>query len=156
MTTYFVLKYLHMIGATVLLGAGSAIAFFMLIAHRTGDVAFIARTAGTVVLADFLFTTTAVVAQPVTGYLLVRELGLSLTQFWIAASLALYLLAGAFWLPVVWIQMQMRDMARAALRDGKALPDAYARLFRIWFVFGFPGFGSVMAIIWLMIAKPEW
>jgi len=145
MTTYFVLKYLHMIGATVLLGAGSAIAFFMLIAHRTGDVAFIARTAGTVVLADFLFTTTAVVAQPVTGYLLVRELGLSLTQFWIAASLALYLLAGAFWLPVVWIQMRMRDLA-----------DAYARLFRIWFAFGFPGFGSVMAIIWLMIAKPEW
>ncbi len=156
MTTYFVLKYLHIIGATVLLGAGSAIAFFMLAAHRSGDAAFIASTAGTVVLADFLFTATAAVAQPVTGYLLARELGLSLTQLWIAASLALYLVAGAFWLPVVWIQMRMRDHAQAAMRDGKTLPDAYFRLFRIWFAFGFPGFGSVLAIIWLMIVRPEW
>ena len=155
MSTYFVLKYLHVIGAAALLGAGSAIAFFMLIAHRISDAAHVTRTAETVVLADFLFTATAVVAQPVTGYLLVRELGLPLTQSWIAASLALYILAGVFWLPVVWIQMRMRDLARAAMHDGKPLPDAYARLFRIWFAFGFPGFGSVMAIIWLMIAKPE-
>lgn len=153
--TYFVLKYFHVIGAAVLLGTGSGIAFFMLAAHRLGDVAFIARTASVVVTADFLFTATAVVVQPVTGWLLTREIGLPLTQGWIAASLALYALAGIFWLPVVWIQMRMRDLAHAAMTSGAPLPAAYHRLFRIWFAFGFPGFGAVIAIIWLMIAKPE-
>lgn len=152
--TYLILKYLHVIGAVVLLGTGTGIAFFMLMAHLSRDVAFIARTAAIVVLADMVFTATAAVAQPVTGYLLARELGLPLTEGWIAASLVLYVVTGVFWLPVVWMQARMRDLAATAAASGKALPDQYHRLFRIWFVFGFPGFGSVMLIVWLMIAKP--
>ena len=151
---YLVLKYLHVIGAAVILGTGIGIAFFMLMAHRTANTEFVARTAGIVVQADALFTATAVVVQPVTGYLLVREMGLSLTESWIAFSLALYGVAGLFWLPVVAIQARMRDLARAAASAGEPLPAAYRRLFRIWFIFGFPGFGSVAAIVWLMIAKP--
>src|SRR5262245_30233634 len=111
---YFLLKFVHVIGAAVLLGTGSGIAFFMLAAHRSGDVAFIARTASVVVLADYLFTASAVVLQPITGYLLTYVLGIELTQGWVAASLVLYVVAGVFWLPVVWIQSQMRDLARAA------------------------------------------
>jgi len=153
---YLVLKYLHVIGATAILGTGAGIAFFMLMAHRTNEPAFVARTAGVVVVADMLFTAIAVLAQPVTGALLALELGISLGEDWLLASLILYLLAGAFWLPVVWIQMRMRDLAIAAARAGKELPDGYHRLFRIWFAFGFPGFGAVMLIIWLMIAKPVW
>jgi uncharacterized membrane protein len=152
--TYLVLKYLHVLGAVVLLGAGTGIAFFMLMAHRTGDAGHIARTATTVVLADFIFTATAVVAQPVTGFLLAQQTGLALTAPWVLASLVLYGVAGAFWLPVIWIQMRMRDLARQAAADGTALPDEYIRLFRIWFAFGFPGFGAVVIILWLMIAKP--
>jgi len=152
--TYFFLKYLHIIGATMLLGTGAGIAFFMLMAHCSRDVGFIARTAGVVVLADFIFTATAVVAQPVTGYLLLREIGVPLTAGWVAVSLCLYAIAGAFWLPVVWIQIRMRDLARVAALAGQPLPNAYHRLFRWWFAFGFPAFGSVLAIIWLMIAKP--
>ncbi len=152
--TYLILKYLHVIGAVVLLGTGTGIAFFMLMAHLSRDVAFIARTAAVVVLADLVFTATAAVAQPVTGYLLARELGLPLTEGWIAASLVLYVVTGVFWLPVVWMQARMRDLAATAAASGKALPDQYHRLFRIWFAFGFPGFGSVMLIVWLMIAKP--
>lgn len=152
--TYLILKYLHVLGAIVILGTGTGIAFFMLMAQRTGDTGHIARTAATVVLADFLFTATAVVVQPVTGWLLARETGLPLTEGWMVASLALYGVAGAFWLPVVWMQRRMRDLARAAHEKGAALPAEYQRLFRLWFLFGFPGFGSVIVIVWLMIAKP--
>jgi uncharacterized membrane protein len=152
---YFVLKFVHVIGAAVLLGTGSGIAFFMLVAHRSGDAAFIARTASVVVLADYLFTASAAIVQPISGYLLTRVLGIPMEEGWVAASLALYVVAGVFWLPVVWIQTQLRDLATKAATSGTPLPDRYHRLFRIWFAFGFPGFGSVLAIIWLMIAKPS-
>ncbi len=152
--SYLVLKYIHVVGAMVLIGTGAGIAFFMLMAHLSGDATFVARTAGTVVLADFIFTATAIVAQPVTGYLLAREAGIPAGEGWIAGSLALYIIAGAFWLPVVWMQLRMRDLARQAASTGSDLPPAYHLLFRWWFAFGFPGFGSVMLIVWLMLAKP--
>lgn len=149
-----VLRWLHVLGATVLLGTGAGIAFFMLIAHRTRDARLIAHVAGTVVLADALFTATAVALQPITGALLARAIGWSLTESWILLSLALYAVTGLFWLPVVVIQIQMRDLAREAAAEGQLLPAAYERLFRIWFACGFPAFGAVLAIIWLMIARP--
>jgi uncharacterized membrane protein len=152
--TYIVLKFLHLLGATVILGTGAGIAFFMLMAHRSRDAAFVARTAAVVVLADFVFTATAIVVQPVTGYLLARDIGLPLAEGWIVASLVLYAVAGAFWLPVVWMQIRMRDLAAEAAAAGTPLPAAYHRLFRWWLAFGFPGFGSVLLIMWLMIAKP--
>lgn len=151
---YLILKFLHVIGATVLLGTGAGIAFFMLLAHRTGDTAVVAGVARIVVIADYVFTATAVVAQPVTGYLLVRTAGYSLSDGWIALSLALYVFTGMFWLPVVWMQSQMRDLARVAAASGEPLPPRYHKLFRLWFAFGFPAFGAVLAIFWLMIARP--
>jgi uncharacterized membrane protein len=155
MTTYFLLKWLHVIGATVLLGTGAGIAFFMLMAHRTGDVRLIAGVARIVVLADYVFTATAVLAQPVTGVLLARLVGYELTEGWILVSIGLYLFTGAFWLPVVWMQSRIRALAAAAAAAGEALPDEYHRLFRWWFAFGFPAFTAVLAIFWLMIARPE-
>ncbi len=152
--TYFLLKYIHVLAATVILGTGIGIAFFMLMAHLTKDPAFVARTARIVVVADMVFTATAVVAQPLSGYLLLRETGLSLSQGWVVASLILYGCAGLFWLPVVFMQIRMRDLAATATLAEEPLPPPYHRLFRYWFAFGFPGFGSVMAILWLMIAKP--
>ena len=155
MTEYFVLKFLHVIGAAVLLGTGAGIAFFMLLAHRTGDTRVIAGVARIVVIADYVFTATAVVAQPVTGVLLTKAAGYSLSEGWIVASIALYLFTGAFWLPVVWMQSRMRNLARAAADSGAPLPREYHRLFRWWFAFGFPAFTAVLAIFWLMIARPE-
>ncbi len=154
MTAYFILKYLHLIGATVLLGTGAGIAFFMLLAHLSRDPAVIAGVARIVVIADVLFTASAVIVQPVTGWLLARELGYPLTEGWILLSIILYLVTGAFWLPVVWMQMRMRDLARQAVATGQALPPLYFTLFRWWFAFGFPAFAAVMAILWLMIARP--
>ncbi|WEX09581.1 DUF2269 family protein [Chelativorans sp. AA-79] len=151
---YFFLKYLHVIGAAVLLGTGAGIAFFMLMAHRTGDAATIAATARIVVLADFLFTATAVVAQPITGFALAWHIGYPLGEHWIVLSILLYLLTGAFWLPVVWMQAEMRRLATTSVKKGAPLPQRYHRLFRLWFAFGFPAFGAVLAIFWLMITRP--
>jgi uncharacterized membrane protein len=154
MTAYYLLKFLHVIGAAVLLGTGAGIAFFMLRAHQTGRASVIAAVARIVVLADFLFTATAVVAQPVTGVLLAWQVGYSLWEDWIVLSIILYGITGLFWLPVVFIQMRLRDMATAADATGRSLPEMYHILFWTWFGFGFPAFASVVVIFWLMIVRP--
>jgi len=149
-----VLRWAHVIGACVLLGTGAGIAFFMVMAQRTQDARVIAHVAGTVVIADWLFTATAVVIQPVTGVLLAIEIGWRLNEGWIVASLVLYVLVGALWLPVVWIQHRLRDLAREAAAAETSLPARYHQLYRIWFVTGFPAFAAVLAIVWLMVARP--
>ena len=154
MTVYLVVKYLHVLGAIVILGTGSGIAFFMLMAHRSRDAAFIARTAAVVVIADMIFTLSAVLLQPISGGLLMMLSATSFTEPWLMISLALYAVAGAFWVPVVFMQVEMRDLARIAAEKRQPLPQRYFALFRRWFLFGIPGFGSVMIILWLMIAKP--
>ena len=152
---YLLLKYLHVIGAAVLFGTGAGIAFFMLMAHLTGKAATVAAVARIVVIADFVFTATAVVLQPITGMGLVWTVGYALGEGWIVLSIILYLVTGAFWLPVVWMQMRMRVLAEKAAAEGQPLPPAYRKLFWTWFAFGFPAFASVAAIFWLMIARPE-
>lgn len=149
------LRWVHIIGATVLLGTGAGIAFFMVMAQRTGRAELVAHVAGTVVIADFVFTASAVVVQPVTGFLLAREIGWPMNEGWIVLSLVLYAFAGLFWLPVVWIQIRIRDLASAAAAEGRPLPAEEQRLFRIWFAFGFPAFGAVLAILWLMAVRPS-
>jgi len=112
MTLYFLVKYLHVLGAIVILGTGTGIAFFMLMAHRTNDLAFIAGTASVVVIADAIFTLSAVLLQPLTGGLLMMLSATPITERWLLASLALYAVAGLFWIPVVFMQIEMRDLAR--------------------------------------------
>jgi uncharacterized membrane protein len=152
---YFAVKYLHVIGAAALLGTGAGIAFFMLMAHLRGDIRIIAGVARIVVIADFVFTATAVVAQPTTGILLAWQAGYSLWEGWIFWSIVLYFVTGAFWLPVVWMQIRMRELAEESVRVLTPLPSGYHRLFWVWFAFGFPAFAAVLAIFWLMIARPQ-
>ena len=157
MESIFLLKFLHVLGASVLFGTGIGIAFFMLMAHRTGHAGVIAVTARFVVIADFIFTATAVVVQPVTGVALAWAIGLSsLDEPWIALSILIYILVGLCWLPVVFIQMRMRNLANEAAINNKPLPDQYRFLFRIWFVLGWPAFAGVIAIFALMIWQPRW
>ncbi|MFO1154561.1 MAG: DUF2269 domain-containing protein [Rhodospirillales bacterium] len=148
------LRFAHVIGATVLLGTGAGIAFFMVRAHRTGDARLIAHVARSVVVADTVFTASAVVVQPITGIALALEVGHPLGSGWIVLSLALYGITGLFWLPVVWMQARMRRLAEAAAERGAPLPAEYYRLYRRWFFCGFPAFTAVLAIIWLMLNKP--
>jgi uncharacterized membrane protein len=149
-----VLRFLHVIGAAILFGTGMGIAFFMVMAHRTGEPGKIAHVASTVVIADSLFTATAVIVQPITGVLLAREVGWSLTEGWIVLSIGLYIVTGLFWLPVVAIQLRLRNLARMAAKNGHPLPDEYGRLYRVWFACGFPAFFAVLGIFWLMLTKP--
>jgi uncharacterized membrane protein len=142
------------LGAIVILGTGTGIAFFMLMAHRSRDASFIARTAATVVIADMLFTLSAVILQPVTGGVLMLMSSTAFSERWLSASLGLYAVAGLFWVPVIFMQIEMRDLARSAAAQNAPLPSRYFALFRRWFLFGIPGFGSVMIILWLMISKP--
>jgi uncharacterized membrane protein len=148
------LRFLHVVGATALLGTGAGIAFFMAMAHRTGDARIVAHVARTVVIADALFTASAVVIQPATGVALAFAVGHPLTSGWIVVSLVLYVLVGLFWLPVVWMQIKMRALAEAAAARSEPLPAAYHRLYRVWFAFGFPAFAAVLVILWLMLTRP--
>jgi len=152
---YLWLKLIHVITACVLFGTGLGIAFFMWMAHRTADPATIASTARIAVIADAVFTASAVILQPLTGAALARVMGYSLLEPWIVASLGLYFFVGACWLPVVCIQIKLRDLARAARDAGLPLPAQYRRLFRVWFILGWPAFAGVVAIFALMIGKPS-
>jgi uncharacterized membrane protein len=148
------LKVLHIVSGAVLFGTGAGIAFFMLMAHRSGEARTVAAVGRMVVLADLLFTASAVAVQPLTGAALMVLRGVDPTAPWLLAVYGLYLLVGLCWLPVVWIQLRMTRLAEMAASAGAPLPPAYHRLFRLWVVLGWPAFVGVLLIYWLMVAKP--
>lgn len=151
---YALLKFVHILSAALLFGTGMGTAFFMWMSHRSGDVAAIACAARLTVRADWLFTAPAVIAQPLSGLCLMRLAGFSLTSSWLLAGIGLYLLAGVCWLPVVVLQLRVRDLTATALQNGDALPPDYHRCMRAWFALGWPAFVAVLSAFWLMIAKP--
>lgn len=151
---YLWVKWLHILSSTLLFGTGLGIAFFMWVAHRRGNVAAIAATTRTVVIADACFTAPAVIMQFVTGLWLAHALGLPYSVFWVKTALILFFVVGACWLPVLWLQWRVRNLARKAAATGTALPAAYHSAMRIWFWLGWPAFISVLAIFWLMVMKP--
>ena len=152
--TYLILKVIHILSGAVLFGTGAGIAFFMLRAHATKDPRTVASVGRIVVLADFVFTASAVVIQPISGLALIYLQGYALTEPWLMAAYALYVLIGACWLPVVWFQWRMVQLAEGAVAAGTPLPPAYHRLFRAWFILGWPAFAGVVGIYALMVAKP--
>jgi uncharacterized membrane protein len=154
MTSYFLLKWIHILSAIVLFGTGLGSAFYKYMSHRARDVRAIALTDRLVVLADWLFTTPTIIIQPLTGLAMLSLAGISLSTPWVALSLALYLLAGACWLPVVWLQIRMRAIAGAAAAQSTSLPAAYGRYMRIWFWLGVPAFAAMVGVVALMVLKP--
>lgn len=152
---YLVLKWLHILSATFLFGTGLGSAFYMFFANRSRNVQAISVVAGYVVIADWLFTTPTVIFQPLSGLYMAHRLGFPWSNGWIAWSLALYVLAGACWLPVVWLQIRMRDLARgAASAKASSLPALYWRYARIWMALGVPAFVAMVLIYYLMVLKP--
>ena len=151
---YVVVKWLHILSSTFLFGTGIGSAWYMLFANVSRDVRAIAVVAKYVVVADWLFTATTAVLQPATGFYMIHLAGYPLHSKWIMWSIALYVIAGACWLPVVWLQIRMRDLAAAAAQAGGELPALYWRYFRIWVTLGVPAFLAFVVIFWLMVAKP--
>lgn len=154
MSFYLAIKLLHILSAAVLFGTGIGIAFFKWIVDRTGHVGAIRVMAEKVVLADWVFTSVAIAVQPLSGITLAHLAGFPLFEGWIGWSLLLYVLIGLCWLPVVRLQLKMRELARAADRDGTALPALYWRYCRLWFWLGVPAFGMLLLIFILMVFKP--
>jgi uncharacterized membrane protein len=154
MNSYSILKTIHVISAAVLFGTGLGIAFFKWIADRSDNRAAIRVVAEKVVLADWLFTAPAIIVQAVTGFALAESLGYPLAHGWLAWSIALFCVAGLCWLPVVWLQLRMRDLARLAERDRAPLGDDYRSYARLWFWLGIPAFTAVALVFWLMVSKP--
>jgi uncharacterized membrane protein len=152
--TYVVVKLLHVLSSTILFGTGIGSAYYMFFTSLSGDARSVARVVGLVVVADWVFTLTTIVLQPVTGLLLAHLAQIPLTSRWILWSTVLYFVAGACWIPVVMIQIRMHRLARAAAADDAPLPDAYRRLFRWWTALGVPAFVALVIVFYLMVAKP--
>ena len=150
MDPYLTLKWLHILSSTVLFGTGIGTAFQMVMAMRTGSPETIHSVAKAVVIADWLFTTPAGIIQPLTGFALAHVAGYSLDESWLLVTYGLYLVAFACWAPVVHLQMRIRDLTA----DG-TLPPHVNRLYRLWFALGWPAFASLIAVFWLMVAKPD-
>lgn len=154
MNDYLLLKTLHVVSATVLFGTGVGSAFYLFASTLSRDVRVVAGVAGWVVVADWIFTATTAVLQPLTGVWLAQRLGIPFDAHWLRTSILLYALAIACWLPVVVLQMRLRDLARSAVAAGTPLPPAYWRAFAAWVALGVPAFAAFIAIFWLMVAKP--
>lgn len=151
---YVVVKWLHILSSTFLFGTGIGSAWYMLFANISRDVRAIAVVARNVVIADWIFTATTAVIQPLTGFYMIHLAGYPLHSKWIMWSIGLYILAGACWLPVVWIQMRLRDLSAEAVRNNTELPPLYWRYFKTWVALGVPAFIAFVVIFWLMVAKP--
>jgi uncharacterized membrane protein len=151
---YLLVKWIHILSATILLGTGLGSAFYLFMANRKKDVANVYFAAAHVVIADWLFIAPAVIIHLVTGLWLLKLSGYSFSDRWVVWGLLLYLFAGLCWLPAVWMQIKMRDIAKAALERGAPLPDAYWRMDRRWTIAGSLAFPAVVIVFYLMVIKP--
>lgn len=152
--SYLLVKWIHVLSSTVLFGTGVGSAFYLLFASLRAEPRTVAAVAGLVVWADVVFTATTAILQPLTGLWLAHQAGWPLTRGWLAWSLALYAVAIACWLPVVGLQVRMRNAARAAARAGQPLPPGYWRDLKLWTALGVPAFFAFLALFYLMVVKP--
>ncbi len=154
MSAYEIVKTVHVLSSVLMVGTGFGSAFYLFFANRSGSRASIAVVSRLVVRADWWFTTPAVIVQPLSGLWLADAAGWSLQASWLQLAFGLYLLAGACWAPVVWLQLRMAAMAEAAERDGDELPARYWRYARRWERLGYPAFTAMLLVFYLMVAKP--
>jgi len=154
MNTYLLLKTLHIISSVLLVGTGFGSAFYLFFINRSKNIEAIATVTRLVVIADWSFTTPAVIIQPISGILLAHLAGWPLTAPWLLVSIALYLFAGCCWLPVVWLQIKMQRLAHSASVEQSALPALYWQYARYWEILGYPAFLAMVAVFYLMVNKP--
>ncbi len=155
MNTYLLIKWLHILSSVALVGVGFGSAFYLYFINRTRNVAAIAEVSKLVVRADWWFTTPTVIIQPLSGFVLVSMVGYSPTETWLMATYILFILAGAWWLPVVWLQIRMAKMAREAADNRTELPQQYWRYALLWVRLGMLAFPSMLIVYGLMVLKPS-
>ncbi|WP_298578760.1 DUF2269 domain-containing protein [uncultured Luteimonas sp.] len=146
-------KYLHVLSSTLLFGTGIGTAFYLFFVSRTGDARVVAVVARHVVIADWIFTATTIVFQPLSGFYLAHRMGIHWTTPWVYWSTVLFVIAALCWLPVVWLQMRLRDIAVEAAAAGRGLPPGYARYLGSWAALGVPALVSFLAIFYMMVSR---
>lgn len=154
MSVYLLYKWIHILSSVLLVGTGLGSAFYLYFTLRRRNVAAIAEVSRLVVIADWLFTTPAIVLQPLTGWLIMRTVGYTFEATWLHATLWLYALAGLCWVPVVWIQIRLRDLAASAHAQQQELPPVFWRYAKTWELLGYPAFVAMLVIYWLMVYRP--
>lgn len=154
MNEYLIVKWIHVLSSVVLVGTGFGTAFYMFFANRSGSLEAQAVVSRLVVRADWWFTTPAVLVQPASGLYMMHLAGWPLATPWLALSILLFLLTGTLWLPVVWLQVRMARIAAEAHASSTGLPAEYWRHARLWEAFGYPAFIAMLAVFYLMVAKP--
>ena len=158
MDNYLILKMLHILSSMILIGTGAGIAFFMLMASRSNSPQGLLVVTRIVVLADWVFTAPAVIIQFLSGLLLMQLLGYSFTSPWFMLVISLFLLIGACWLPVVWIQYRLRSLAaKMACSDTEfdtSVNEQFRGWMRAWVLLGIPAFSAIIVILYLMVFKP--
>jgi len=156
MDLIFAVKFVHVVAAAAMFGAWLALAVFMQLAHRSGNIAVVALTARFVVSVELIVMIAAMVLQPITGFALAGVIGLSVPdEFWIVVSLVLYGLVAVGWLAVLGIEFRIRKLTRQAALDAVPLPDAYRRLFRFHSLLVWPTLAAMVALFALMIWQPR-
>lgn len=155
MSLYAFVKTIHIVSATILFGTGLGIAFFMFRSRFTGDLQEKSFAIRTTVLADYLFTAPSAVLQPATGAWLIWQGGFGWSERWLVATYFLYAIAAACWLPVVFIQIRLKQIIASCLEAGAPLPERYHALFRVWFILGWPAFVGLAGVFFLMVLKPQ-
>jgi uncharacterized membrane protein len=151
---YLIVKWIHILSSTLLFGTGLGSAFYMFFASRTREPRVIAIVVKYVVIADWLFTTPTIILQPLSGFYMIHRVGYPLLSAWLLWSFVLFLVAGAAWLPVVWMQIRMRDMAIVAAREQTELPERYWTFLRAWVTLGIVAFVALVIVFFLMVMKP--
>ena len=146
-------KYLHVLSSTLLFGTGIGTAFYLFFISRTRDARVVAVVARHVVIADWIFTATTIVFQPASGVYLAHRMGIALSTPWLYWSMVLFAIAALCWLPVVWLQMRLRDIAVDAARAGRELPPGYGAHLGAWTALGIPALLSFLAIFYMMVAR---
>jgi uncharacterized membrane protein len=154
MDSYLLVKWVHVLSSTILFGFGAGTAWYLWNAHLTRDPATIAGVGRMVVRADWIFTGTSGIVQPISGVTLAHLSGHSLIEPWLIATYALYGLTFLCWVPVVWLQIRAQRLAQAALENDEPLGREYRQAMRFWFALGWPAFLGLLGVYWLMIAKP--
>jgi len=148
------LKLLHILSSVLMVGTGFGSAFYMFMANRSNNLHAQLIVSRLVVKADWWFTTPAVIIQPASGLAMLYLAGWPIDAPWLLWTYGLYGVAALCWLPVIWLQIQMRNMAAAAHQSATPLPSLFWRYAKYWEALGYPAFIAMMFIYWLMVAKP--
>ncbi len=153
MTSYYVMKYLHILSAVIMVGTGFGSALYVFFANRSGSLTVQHFANSMVVRLDWYLTTPTVIIQPLTGWWLIQHVGWQWNSAWLMSAYILYLLIGLAWLPVVWLQVKMYRCTAQALRLNTALDERYIIYQRYWERLGYVGFSGAIVVFYIMVSK---